>query len=148
MNTVTRRIWGFFFRLIRTCGCTGLTGVSCSKANSQSSHLYANASCKSVLRVFTADMGASQQVSRVRRAIWRSSLKWGTLASHPILGIPPQQGAIRILMHLWLRISAIGDGEDHGWNELTVAYHLTYGLHHSVKHGCGRRAFYANTKTR
>jgi len=40
-------------------------GASCNEANSQSSHLYANASCKDVLRVFTAEYG-SESTSELR----------------------------------------------------------------------------------
>jgi len=40
-------------------------GASCNEANSQLSHLYANASCKDVLRVFTAEYG-SESTSELR----------------------------------------------------------------------------------
>ena len=71
MNTVMRWFWSFF-RLTRTCR---YTGASCSKANSQSSPLCTCASCKGVLRVFTAEYG-SESTSKSHSS-WRSSLKWG-----------------------------------------------------------------------
>ena len=51
MNTIMWWIWSFF-RLIRTCG---YTGANCNRANNQLSHLYANSSCKGVLRAYTAE---------------------------------------------------------------------------------------------
>ena len=40
-------------------------GASCNEANSQSAHLYANAFCKDVVRVFIADYG-SESTSELR----------------------------------------------------------------------------------
>jgi len=51
--------WSFLSALVDSFG------TSCNEANSQSSHLYANASCKDVLRVFTAEYG-SESTSEVR----------------------------------------------------------------------------------
>ena len=52
MNTIMRCIWPFLVFVLSTLADI-LARAARSKANSQSSHLYANSSCKDVLRVFT-----------------------------------------------------------------------------------------------